>query len=994
MRRARWALGTVLAVLATASMAQDRGAQTPPDPDAFRNPPAEMRPHVLYPWSIASTREGIDADLQAIRDSGLGGVLMADGSESAPKGSADGVTPPWFDLSAHMIARADQLGLKVGIAPGEPQVAPERAAQQLVWSEMRVTGDGQTPVAITLPQPHIDHGTYRDAAVIAFPASPGDESAYRDAIETMDTAASVVPAALTDRDLHSAVEIAPDTPLVVTMKAPFAAQAVTLQAARGAPGFSATIEASADGITWSRIGRVDVGARGAGSPGTLNFPSVEASLFRITPSAGVQLAEALFHATPRFDPWAAKAGKPPLDLMTRYAIDPARVIDLSAYLDAAGTLNWTPPEGEWAVLRFGHTPTQPLQFDRLGTAATDQQFDNGLARVVKATGSLAGKTFDMAAIGSAEAALESWTATLPADFQKRNGYAITAYLPALTGRIVGDLDTSNRFLFDFRRTLAGMIADNHVGRMQERASGAGLKLIVRDQDTGMPGALEMLGRAQLPMAGGREVSMAASASHIYGKPLVAGRAEAGPWEDHPDTAKTRGDAMFARGVNRIVLDRWLPQARPWMEYLTRSQYMLRQGTPVADILYFTGEDRPRGTMDPGLLLPPGYRYDFVNAEVLLTRARVKDGRIVLASGTSYRLLVIPRDIAGMTPPLAAKLRELVEAGMAVLGPRPAHPLTLAGKSEGDAVFRTAVDAMWGDGKAVRKVGAGRVFPAGSIGDALTALKVAPDAECRTATPGGTIDWLHRKAGASHIYFIANRQRRAERVSCTFRVGSAAPSLWDARSGDVTRAVLFSTERDRTAMTFDLPPAGSIFVTLDFAAGARRIDWIARDGVRFVDATAAPAPTPPAPLLAEITRDRLGEAQALVWESGAYTTSDGGKFKAEIPPAIAIEGPWNAAFRPGTATYARTIDLPEDMIRKGRRIFLDLGRVAIRAGLAVNGKDLGAIWSEPHRVDITDAVKPGPNAISLALAATPDAAPPASAPPGPVRLVFADQVKVE
>ncbi|KAI1691679.1 alpha-L-rhamnosidase domain-containing protein [Ditylenchus destructor] len=165
-------------------------------------------------------------------------------------------------------------------------------------------------------------------------------------------------------------------------------------------------------------------------------------------------------------------------------------------------------------------------------------------------------------------------------------------------------------------------------------------------------------------------------------------------------------------------------------------------------------------------VPGGYQYDLVNAEVLLTRAKVKDGRIVLATGATYRLLVIPQDIASMTPQLAAKVRELVEAGMAVLGPKPTHPMTLAGKADNDSAFRAAVDAVWGDGKAARKVGAGRVFPGGSVGDALTALKVAPRPECRTATPDGQIAWLHRKAGPTHIYFVANRQRRAERVTCT------------------------------------------------------------------------------------------------------------------------------------------------------------------------------------------------------------------------------------
>lgn len=1033
-RIARWAMGTGLVALAATSispsLAQDRASHTPPDPEAFRSPPAEARPQTLYAWRNGNfTREGIDTDLQAMRDSGLGGVIVVDGGNDSAAAPADMPSPQSLDLLTHMIGKAGQLGLKIGLrwsSSGGPWIAPEQAMQQIVWAESRVTGDGETPVSVQLSRPYTRLGSYRDAAVIAFPASPGDETAYRDAVEAIETDVSIVPATLTDRDLHGAVEISPAAPLVVTMKAPFAAQAVTLYAAKDAPAFSATVEASADGVTWSRIGRIDVAAgRRAESSGTLNFSSVEASLFRITPSVKVQLAKALLYATPRIDHWDTKAGhdwakaapaeKPPLDLKARYAIDPAQVIDISAQVDAAGTLNWTPPAGEWTVLRLGHTPIGPLEIDRLSTAAVDHQFDNTIARIAKAAGPLAGKAFDTVAIDDSKAGFQNWTPTLPADFQKRNGYAITPYLPALTGRIVGDLDTSNRFLFDFRRTLAGLMADNYYGRMQARAAGAGLKLLVRGNAPGMSDALRLSGRAQVPVAEfgsrmpDRTIKIAASAGHLYGKNVIAAEAFADDAQSrgaqgYPHALKTPGDQMFAQGINQLLLRHGGPQEKPWTEYLARSQYMLRQGTHIADLLYFVGEDGADQAeyIDPKL--PAGYQYDLVNAEVLLTRARVKDGRIVLANGATYRLLVIPQDITGMTPQLAARLRELVEAGMAVLGPKPTHPMTLVGKADHDAAFRATVDALWGDGKAARKVGAGRVFPGGSIADALTALKVAPDATCRTATPDGQVAWLHRKAGPTHLYFVANPQRRAERVTCTFRVGSAAPSLWNAETGTVTRAALFKTERDWTEVTFDLSPAGSSFVTLDFAAGARRIDWVAKDGVRFIDTTATSTarPTMPSPAPAEVSRDRYGDLQALVWESGIYTTSDGGRFKAELPRPIVVAGPWDASPTParGAVIYRHSVDIPEDALRKGRRIFLDLGQAQIPTGVRINGKDLGMAWKEPGRVEITDAAKPGSNAIELAVPRlepdriTADAPPPDSSLPGPVRVVFADLVKVE
>ncbi|MGK6320726.1 glycosyl hydrolase [Sphingomonas sp. DT-204] len=1240
---ARWAMGGALAVLAAATApAQDRA----PDPETFRNPPAETRPNTLYFWMNGNvTREGIDSDLAAMREIGLGGALMFDGSSDVPKGPVDYLSPHWLDLMTHMAAKADQLGLKVGLhnAPGwsssgGPWITPAQSMQQIVWTETTVAGG--KPLTVKLARPYAKRGYYRDAAVLAFPASAGDESNYRSAVAGMRAGTAVPASTLTDRNLNTSVEIAPDAPLIVTMKTPFTAQAVTLYGDKDAV-FSATIEASDDGRSWTRIGKVAVGpARGIESPGTLNVASVTARQFRITPAAKTRIAEALFYANPRIDNWDLKGEHDfqmqgavehhPTDLLARYAIDPAKVIDITAKLDPDGTLRWTPPNGRWTVLRFGHTTTghlnvaasdsgRGLEVDKLSAAAVDHQFDSSVARLVKAAGPLAGKSFDMIEIDSFEAGLQNWTPNLPADFAKRNGYDILPYLPALTGRIVGDLDTSNRFLFDFRRTLADLMADNYYGRMQRHANAAGLRFHVEGYGPGAFDALQVSGRAQVPMTefwsrtpwtDNRTVKMVASAGHVYGKDVIAaeaftGEAETSRWQDFPYAMKTLGDQMFAQGFNQIYfhryahqpnpqaapgmvmgpwginLDRsntWFAQARPWMDYLARAQYLLRQGAYVADVLYFVGEESPnqaeyvRPQVSPDTnpkigqyfdpQVPAGYQYDLVNAEVLLTRARIEDGRIVLPNGASYRLLVLPATLSSMTPALAARLKAFVEQGMVILGPRPVHPMTLAGKQDGDAGFRAVTEAIWGDGAADRRVGKGRVFASGTVGDVLAAIGVAPDAQCRTATPDGQVVWLHRRLAVSDMYFVANRQRRPERVTCTFRVGGAAPALWDAETGTVTHPALFESGRDTTRVTFDLSPAGSIFVMLDPASNARGIDWVAKDGARFADVGEAPAEAPaaprdsftislwakpdidlrlmpeekaegrinetgknyliparsgrdmhgpgtaaaglalgrngafvvervspdsvpavlvshqpvagwthvalvydkgtpslylngklvrtglrsgrtvfagggdppspngvtyffegnftpartvarvltpaeiaaeaaagpPAPTVsptpAELTRTDDGKLRALAWESGRYTISNGGSFKADVPAPLAVEGPWTVRFQPGrgapdqtvlpkleslsrhagegirhfsgTATYTRTIDVPASLLRKGRRVYLDLGRVEVLSGVTVNGKDLGVTWKEPYRIDITDVVRPGANSVSLAV----------------------------
>ncbi|MBC2664214.1 alpha-L-arabinofuranosidase [Novosphingobium flavum] len=1252
--RGKWLAGCVLALSVSSAGAQGQAAPEgrPDGPSAaeFRNPPPETRPGTFYHWMNGNvTQAGIDADLTAMHDVGIGSVMVFDGSNDVPKGPVDYLSRDWFGLMTHMMDKAAELGIKVGVhnAPGwsssgGPWITPERSMQQAVWTETTVSG-GRS-ITVRLAQPYTKLGFYRDAAVIAYPASSGDDAVYLDAIQSMQATGDVAPGILTDRDLHTSVRIGPTAPLIVKMRAPFTASAVTLYAGPDSGPFSTTVEASVDGQDWTRLAAAGAPAqpeRGIEAPATVNFPPIAARYFRITPAAPLVLAEALFHASPRLPGWELKGEhlfrmSPAVEVhpsgRPADSIDPSKVIDLTARVDAGGVLRWTPPPGRWTVLRFGHTTTghlnvaasdsgRGLEVDKFDRAAVDFQFDSTIGRLARAAGKHLGTTFDRVMIDSYEAGLQNWTAGLPAEFKARTGYSLVPYLPALTGRVVGDSDTSERFLFDFRRTLADLMAENYYGRMQTRAQALGLHFYAEPYGPGPFDSLQVSGRTEVPTSefwtrtpwtDNRTLKMVSSAAHVYGRPVVAaesftGEAQTSRWQDYPYAMKALGDQMFALGLNQIIfhryahqpnptaapgmtmgpwginLDRsntWFAQAKPWMEYLSRAQYLLRQGTYVADVLFFTGEETPyqaeyvRPDVSPDAnprigqyfdpQIPPGYSYDLVNAEVLLTQATVRNGRIVLPDGAEYRLLVLPATLSSMTPQLAARLRQLAEQGAAVLGPRPGHPLPLSGKDADDAVFRADVDALWGTGREPRKHGAGWVFPEGGVLSALTTLGVRPDAECRTASADGQVVWLHRRIGPRDLYFVANRQRRAESVTCSLRVGRAVPELWNAETGTISHPALFTSDDQRTTVSFNLPPAGSTFVMLGREAAQGALGWAALNGkpfagpalpapavapasapsdsftlslwakpdidlramprestqgridetgknylinarsgsdihgdgtaiaglalgrngavviergsprsapavlvshtpvsgwthvalvydkgtprlyldgklVRtglpsgkrvfaggndppapvgvtyFFDGNASPLRTddrafsaaeiealaaggPPAPAIgptpATLERGPDGTLQALAWASGRYTTADGSSATARVPTPITLGGGWVVSFEPGrgapdqirltaleslsrnpapsvrhfsgTATYRRTIEVPASALAKGRRVFLDLGRVEVIAGVRVNDVDLGTLWKEPFRVDITDAVRPGRNTISLAV----------------------------
>ncbi|MBW4331776.1 alpha-L-arabinofuranosidase [Stakelama sp. CBK3Z-3] len=1239
-----------LSVASPALHAQETESNTPSSPDLrdFRQPPHASRPDTLYFLMNGNvTQEGIDADLEAMRDAGLGGLLVFDGSDDIPKGPVDYLSPHWLNLMTHMMQKADDLGLRMGMqnAPGwsssgGPWIDPARSMQQLVWTEATI--DGGKRVRITLPRPYAKRDYYEDAAVIAFPASDGDESFYRDQIQEMRVGGTKIASGkLIDRDLHSSVEAGPDAPLLITMRQAFPARAATLYAEKEAPAFSATIEASDNGESWRRVTTISVGVeRGIESPGTANFDESSARYFRITPDRKVKLAEALLYATPRIPAWDVKTEQDfdagtgdehhPRDTMARYAIDPDAVIDISDKVDAQGRIDWRAPAGRWTILRLGHTTTgkvnvaasdsgRGLEVDKFDADAVNYQFDQSVAKVVKAAGPLAGGAFDTLEIDSYEAGLQNWTRELPADFAKRNDYAMTKWLPALTGRIVGDVARSDRFLFDFRRTLAELMADNYYGQMERRANAAGLRFMTEAYGPGPFDELQVAGRAQIPMTefwtrtpwtDNRTVKMVASAAHVYGKNLITaeaftGEAQTSRWSDYPYALKTLGDLMFAKGFNQIYFHRfahqpnpnvvpgmtmgpwglnmdrtntWFAKSKPWLDTLARSQYMLQQGRYVADVLYFVGENspnqaeyvRPDVSPDTSPLLatyieprmPRGYQYDLVNAEVLLKRARIEDGRIVLPNGASYRMLVLPEKLESMTPELAEHLAEMVEKGMVLLGPKPTHQPTLRGGAQADAVFTRATKTLWGSGtQAKRSVGRGSVYTGSDISAVLSDIGAQPDAICNTASPDGKAVWLHRTLSDGDSYFVANRQRRGERITCDFRVSGKAPELWNPETGETSTPAVYESDAGRTRVSFTLSPAGSTFVTFRKPAG-KHVEWATLDGQRFIDAKAtAPArvsapsdsftlslwakpdidlrvmprestsghinetgknyliparsgrdmhgegtavaglavgrngamviervspdivpavlvshqpisgwthfalvydhgtPTlyingklakiglksgrkvfagssdapsssgftyffegnntplrtddralnadeiaalaakpPPAPPIsaapATLSIAPNGDLKALAWKSGTYRLSDGSSFVADVPVPQTVTGPWRVDFErdrgapdtatlskleslshnddpdiryfAGTATYHHNIDVPAAALKSGHRIYLDLGRVEVLAEVTVNGKDLGQVWKEPYRIDVTHAVHAGANNVSVAV----------------------------
>ena len=245
----------------------------------------------------------------------------------------------------------------------------------------------------------------------------------------------------------------------------------------------------------------------------------------------------------------------------------------------------------------------------------------------------------------------------------------------------------------------------------------------------------------------------ASAAHIYGKPILGAEsftANSGEkWQDYPGSIKELGDWAFCEGINRFVFHRyalqpwtnpnrppgmsmgpwglhyertqtWWEQSKAWHEYLARCQYMLRQGLFAADLCFLEPEASPLGFHSPVKSGHdrPGYPFDGCTPEVVLTRMSVKDGRLVLPDGMSYRMLILPK-VGAMTPRLLEKIKELVAASATVVGGPPSKSPSLSDYPKCDERVKSLAAQLWGTGEpptepATRPFGKGKIIWGGEF----------------------------------------------------------------------------------------------------------------------------------------------------------------------------------------------------------------------------------------------------------------------------------------
>lgn len=920
--------------------------------EGFINPPDSARPGVYWYFMDGNLDlESMTKDLESMKRAGIGYVLFLEVNVGVPRGKVDFLSDEWQELYKHAVREAERLGIRIilGSGPGwagsgGPWVTPAQSMMHLVTSDTSVTGpvlfDGVLPLAKP-KKPFFGEGSltpylksqrdawYEDVAVLAFP-TPRTKS-YIDRID--------------EKALY--------------YRAPFTSQ----------PGVMPFLPAPAV------------------------FPENKAA-----------------------------------------TIDQEKIIDLTDKLQKDGSMRWQVPAGTWNIMRFvkrnngavtrpAPAPGLGFESDKFDTVSFDAHFNAYIGKLISKVRPVKSKTgggWTMIHIDSWEMGSQNWTNDFREQFRKRRGYDPLLFLPVYNGLIVNSLEMSERFLWDVRQTSNELIVENHAGRFKELGRRNGFRLSIEPYDMNPASDLDLGNVADVPMCEfwsdgfGFNSSFscieATSIAHIKGAPVVAAEAFTADhneaWKKYPGDMKNQGDWAFCMGINRLIYhtfahkpfddkyrpgmtmgpygvhwDRgqtWWPMVDAYHKYITRCQYLLSQGNPVAEILYLTPEGAPQVFLPPpssvdGTPVMPdkkGYNFDGCSPDFLIKNAKIKNKQIIFPGGASYRILVLPK-VETMTPELLEKIESLVRDGATVWGDPPKKSPSLTNYPECDRKVKELAESIWAVSErpielTERLLGQGSIWwdgenamfrsdkkelidPAVLYPDynetvrIIQKKRVLPD-----FSSGGSIRYTHRSLPDRDIYFISNRTDMIVADTCLFRDGSKNAELWDAVTAKIEPLLCFIAKNGSIAVPVRLEPFQSYFVV-------------------FYHSKRTDNKTFP---VSEMFRDKETIKRLDGKWSVAFDTTWGGPANIQFDSLYDWTKRTEEGIRyySGIAVYRKSFDLPDNEIpSKKSDYYLELGTVKNLAHVKLNGKDLGIVWTTPWHVNITDVLKSKENRLEIHVA---------------------------
>lgn len=999
---------------------------------SFVAPPYSVKTGAYYYWmNDHISKEGVIKDLHAMKEAGINRVFIATNIRNRTSWSRDLTgqsfgkvkvfTEEWYEILHTALKTATELDIEIGLfncpgwsQSGGPWVKPEQAMRYLASSELYVKGGAKISLQLAKPD-----SFFQDVKVLSFPVTAGYGQDLQDAsdVKLVTSQLQLTPSAKQDsaRYLLSGKEPILDIllPKLTTLRKLSFYSAGHLDATaelfvkvngdfKSVKKFEVfqtkNVENLAKGFKPDARFDLDLGELQGKEFRIVFHPrgSKQSKISKISLDETPILKNYIEKSLAKVASWGV-GQEPTKDVKFP---DPQEVLDISKYMSADGVLNWEVPAGNWLIMRMGMRfidvqngpasfEAEGLEVDKMSAAHIAEHFDAFIGDIMKRVPPEDRKTLKVTVIDSYERGGQNFTDGFLEEFKQRYGYDATPFLPVYDGHIIGNVDMSERFLWDLRRLVADDISYKYVGGLRDISHKHGLTTWLENYGhSGFAGESLQYGGQSDEVAGeywwspgktdGKfESRIAASAAHIYGKNKVwAESFTSGSWTEnyafsaHPADLKRVGDWAFIEGINSTLLhvyiqqpyenkypgvdawfgtefnrkNTWFSQMDLFTTYHKRCNFMLQQGLNKADVAYFTGEDVPQmsGVVSPEL--PLGYDYDFINAEVILRDLSVKDGQLVLPHGTSYRILVLPKKQT-MRPELLKKIEELVAQGAVILGSAPGKSPSLQDYPNADLAVQQLALKLWGDSSVKQhQYGKGMVLSDMGLSEALALLKATPD----FLVDNKNIHYKHRTVGNKEIYFLANSSTKTIDFRATFRVKNLQPELWDPLTGEVRVLSVHETSGDAITVPLQLSASGSAFIVF------RNLGLSSSNK-----------------LISNFPEPQVISTLNHKWE--VQFENDSIKRGPAKPVIFNQLTDWsqNSDERirhfSGTAVYTTTLTL--DKKNKDENLYLDLGELTAMAKVKINGIYVGGVWTAPYRVNVTGKLRSGKNKIEITVVNT-------------------------
>ena len=1016
--------------------------------EGFLDPPKDARPSVYYLLLNGyCNRDYVGTELGQLHEAGIRGLCVFDmggrgSKETLPPAGAEFMSAEWIDNFSHIVDKAGELDMDVQLAVssswdmGGAWVKPEDASKALYHCSVKKSGPGRMDEVLGFPEISAKASKdsegkplfYSDVAVLAIPEDgerlahefvlklPVSNESAIDHVVLYNTQSDDVKRHgemnLFSRDFSVAVsemgadegsfrEVVRDSLEAHTKGQRFDFDAVRAKYVR-LRIFNGHNERF-DGVQLGEFEVYSVEGRNVGGGHEVDRMRDAAELVRFSSQGGNNgrwTADNINDGvrSGATGSWSS-AGAAPVLVKSADAI-----VDLTNRLDKNGRLKWNVPAGEWTIVRFicantGERLKVPspvsdgFATDHFSSVATRRYIRYLTDRLTEKLGDLKETSLRQLYLPSYEVRGQVWTEDFLKQFKSYRGYDAKKYLAALTGYVIESREVTDRFVYDFDKTMGDLLVDAYYRTASESARRVGLGV---EAESGGPGppvhqvpvdALKALGAIdemrgeywpwRMEMGPLWVVKETACAAHVYGRKRVHMEAFTGfrHWQDGPFELKASADRAFCEGMNHVVWHTsshqppeagkpgwvygagthltpnlaWWSKAGAFIDYLSRCSFMLQQGLFVADVCYYYGDQGynfvgPKHVdRSPGF----GYDYDVANPEVVLKRMSVRNGRVTLPDGMGYEVLVLPErediDLA-----VLRKIASMVKAGATVVGPKPEKSNGLGDYVRRNREVKRIAEQVWGDcdGKSVceNSYGKGKVVWGKSVAEVLRARGVGLDFQFTAAKNDADLDYIHRRTEDADIYFVRNKKMRAESVKAIFRVFGRVPELWYPDTGKIVRAKGYEQTGEGVCVGLELDPGGSVFVVFRNEQGAvaalpveEVCDSVELDGswkVHFSKDWGAPE---------HVTFSKL-----ISWT----------KHEDE-----------GVRYYSGVGRYEKTFEVVGDWLQEDRKVYLDCGKLWSVGEVFVNGESMGIVWKPPYRVDITKAVKLGGNRLEIEVANT-------------------------